>query len=654
MDDKKTQADIANSIKREANHARIAEEKRKRDENSKNRRDNKRDSDSGVKRQAELIDNIKREGELTRSGDDDSLRSVSVGVEKFGEVFASMREAITRQSSTLMDIAASGFSMLKITEDAEERTRLRDELGRAERTDTSEQRGGSGSSGDGSGSGAPAAAQMGFLQTLLTTLGPGFGGFIGAALGGAASLLSVRAIGGLLLRAIPLAVLAPYIGNFVSTIVEVGLRDAGASPEFIASISNPVNRAAIGGALGLVFGARGAAVGAMAGLFSSFGENMLASLGLTDGDISDETWRILGVDFNASTVTQAMSGALGGALILLAPALLRLSGGLLLAALTGPVGLAALTGAALVGSVVLVEGWLERRQNAFIAELEERTAAGFAGLDAVQNDQAPGVLRRTALGIGLSRAGNAAEELEVFRQTVSGSLEAITPDTPVEMGGQFEFKIPEGEILESLRESFSNILGENPNLQRLSESAFEDIAFSAEELRVQSVIDLVNTERERRSLFEGVSETYERIRDLEERRTDYIQEIGMDNTSFTRNVDSALAEQRRFLATLSTDIAALRGSTEARSVFSQVIPEVEPAFIFQPSMMGGVNPTEVLSILEDALLSQSDVAPIIVTSAPTIAPVQNTVRGATTYNNQRITSIGAGHGRGSGMAGFAN
>jgi hypothetical protein len=50
---------------------------------------------------------------------------------------------------------------------------------------------------------------------------------------------------------------------------------------------------------------------------------------------------------------------------------------------------------------------------------------------------------------------------------------------------------------------------------------------------------------------------------------------------------------------------------------------------------------------------QGNSAPIIIANAPTVAPVNNNVRGNTNYNSQRITTTGTGTG-GSGLGRFAN
>lgn len=59
-----------------------------------------------------------------------------------------------------------------------------------------------------------------------------------------------------------------------------------------------------------------------------------------------------------------------------------------------------------------------------------------------------------------------------------------------------------------------------------------------------------------------------------------------------------------------------------------------------------------IASVETAAMNNGQMQPIIITNAPTVAPVNNNVTGPTNVNNQRVTSIGSGGG--SGLARFAN
>ena len=60
-----------------------------------------------------------------------------------------------------------------------------------------------------------------------------------------------------------------------------------------------------------------------------------------------------------------------------------------------------------------------------------------------------------------------------------------------------------------------------------------------------------------------------------------------------------------------------------------------------------------IASVESAAMTGNQTAPIIITNAPTVAPVNNNVTGPTNINNSRVTAIGNGSG-GSGLGRFAN
>ena len=64
------------------------------------------------------------------------------------------------------------------------------------------------------------------------------------------------------------------------------------------------------------------------------------------------------------------------------------------------------------------------------------------------------------------------------------------------------------------------------------------------------------------------------------------------------------------------------------------------------------NMLEIKRMVEEFVSSQSVASPIIVTNAPTIAPVNNNIRGATNVSNQRISGVSTSNG--SGLGRFAN
>ena len=60
-----------------------------------------------------------------------------------------------------------------------------------------------------------------------------------------------------------------------------------------------------------------------------------------------------------------------------------------------------------------------------------------------------------------------------------------------------------------------------------------------------------------------------------------------------------------------------------------------------------------IASVESAAMGGANSPPVIITNAPTVAPVNNNVTGPTNVSNQRVTSVGNGGG-GSGLARFAN
>lgn len=151
------------------------------------------------------------------------------------------------------------------------------------------------------------------------------------------------------------------------------------------------------------------------------------------------------------------------------------------------------------------------------------------------------------------------------------------------------------------------------------------------------------------------------------------------------NLNQQLAEQRRLMAEgdmynwrgksreaivseLEADLAALPqyrtgspgfmdfgpGSLAMLHGVEAVVPRNTPAgeFLAQnfdenlKPIMGRI------ASVETAAINNRPMQPIIISNAPTVAPVNNNVTGPTNVNNQRVTSIGTGSG--SGLARFAN
>jgi hypothetical protein len=333
----------------------------------------------------------------------------------------------------------------------------------------------------------------GIMSTLLSGLGPGIGTFIGAALGISSwKNLGLRA-GSLLIRAIPLAALAPAIGSFIGDFINTSLTSAGMEGELASALTDPLAHSIMWGSLGLIFGKRGALVGFVGSLVSYFSENLLSTLGMTSDGMSETVLSAFGFDFSTLGLTQTVLAALGGTLALLAPKLLTLAGSVLLPILTGPIGLAALTGAALIGTIYMVKNWLEERRTQFIQDLEENVRRGFANLDDVATEGDISGIRRIGLMTGIVSPSNRTEELDALRRTISTSVGgAIVTDGPYDPS-QLYRNLPETE-LETFRSSVNTIVGETP-LTSLSDTNLTDLNSIAEMLNMQDLIEEIRQAR---------------------------------------------------------------------------------------------------------------------------------------------------------------
>lgn len=603
------------------------------------------------KKQKELIDNIRNEGHLTRSADEDSLRSVKTGFDKFADVFSSMKNAVIEQGSILLGLCETQEKILKINEDTLERQRIKDELEKVTRTEVNPRETESNTSGESGGD--RITPSPGFMERLIAGIGPGIGGFIGAAIGGITGMLgSSRAAMGILFRSVPLIALAPYIGDFVSTIVETGLRDYGSSEEFISSVSDPVTRAAIGGSLGLIFGRRGAMVGIMAGLVSSYASNVLNALGLDDETVTDETWSLLGLDFSTLGATKTILGVLGGSLVLLAPTLLRLATRMLATVLSGPVGLAALVGGSLVGIAGIIDNWLEERRSAFIEELEERTAAGFASLDRVATAPDIPFGRRIGLAFG-AEPETAMEELRSINSTANAATQFVSGN--LELGEPVVAAVPDGTQRDGLIQSVTNILGDDPNtaIRNISDDAIDLLENLGNSLRLPDILELVNAERNRRELQSTIESIRQDIEGNRNTRNNYISEFpDFENSTYLMRLDNHIEQLEIQLSNLTARLSRVDnpfGSFNAELLEGDLNPS---SIMVSPSIMGRVNPLSVLERIEEDAAGNTGAPSVVIANAPTVAPINNNVRGGTTYNNQRFNSGNTGSSFGLGR--FAN
>jgi hypothetical protein len=209
------------------------------------------------KKQEEIIERLKAEGQLIRNTGTNSLKSIKVELEKFSVVFEAMNESIINQGDILFDILDVQKQILGIEEDTAEKEKRRRDLESVEKTLI-----------EGRAEESFDLQRMDFNDSstsfngFFRRIGPGLGAFLGAALGGAAALLSPGLIGRRLITAIPIITLAPFIADFVTQFIESGLKDlnvlneSGFQEETKKGLSSAIKWPLIGFALGGWWGAK--------------------------------------------------------------------------------------------------------------------------------------------------------------------------------------------------------------------------------------------------------------------------------------------------------------------------------------------------------------------------------------------------------------
>lgn len=608
------------------------------------------------KQHNELVDRLKKEGRLTRNSGTNSLKSIKLEVGKFDDALSAMRSKLKDQTVAINDLLGVQKVALDLEESEIERQKKKDQLESVQKT-VSDKKTEEKTSPERVTN--KAAASPGMLGGFFQRIGPGLGGFLGAALGGLAAMMSPMRLGGLLLRAVPLVTLAPLIGDFIGDFVGAGLKDMGADPQVTEQMRETFNKAGRWGAMGAIFGPKGAAIGFFAGAMSSFGKSLLERFGIgEDGDLS-----ILGIDVNTLAGSETILAVLGGTLALLAPSLLKLTGKLLLGALTGPVGIAVLTGAALVGTVALVNNWLENRRDRFINELEEKTAEGFASLNEVVSEEDIGFFRRMALSLG-AKPETVTEELDVLRRTVEGASE---------LTGMGDFGSPESRVVldterrESLHRSVQSTLESIESLNDLSTRNLMDLQSIANQLQMKELSGTITNLLERNRIEADISQ-------LQEQRLNLIQGMGLsEQDPRVVEINAAIDQKKEMSAGLS-NVEQFRlgskgfqdfgsGSLAMLHGIEAVVPRETPAGEmlaamfdekFQPKFE--VNTNRMTPVLEKISTAAHNVVNNIVFAPTSVSPVTSIQQGGSTVSSvtqNSVTSFGGGNG-GSGLGRFAN
>jgi hypothetical protein len=243
--------------------------------------------------------------------------------------------------------------------------------------------------------------------------------------------LSIAGIGALLIKGGIFAALAPAIGTFIEDFVETALLDLGASSEAAKSFGSALGRAGTFAALGSIFGKRTALLFGIAGGASSIFDDEIRDLFDSNKDGIVEAF---GMQLSADNVVMGIGAALGGALVLVLPKLIPAIVGPMIGLLMGPVGLAAVTAAVIVGGATLFGNYLNDKRAEFIKEIDKYIGQGIEGM---KNEKDVGFLNSLGLQMGLTDPSTTTEAMIGLEATASNFKTAMVrggrgPLTPEE------------------------------------------------------------------------------------------------------------------------------------------------------------------------------------------------------------------------------
>jgi hypothetical protein len=576
-----------------------------------------------------IVERLRQEGQLTRNSGTNSIKAVRSELAKFNDVFQSINSNVVEQTQILRETLQLQM----------------EEAGKAERARQLEEARRSGPSTTETTPSTERAErrtqrnESSHLSGLAALFGGGLGGFGGAVTGSA--LAALRAP----LRTAILAAVAPAIGKMVGEFAESALIEIGTNAEVATRFGQAANFAGLAGMIGLAFRKRMGLVAAAGGAAAAFSDELLDVIG-----IEDENVTIFGQEFKSNFLAFGGLAAIGATAALIAPSLLGLAGKLIVGALIGPVGLAALTGAAVAGTVLLIEDWIEQRKNVFLKELENETAKGLGNVGRIKKGDSPNIFRRLQLYFG-SEARTPGEELTAAIQqiertgrlsesdVIGGIGETVARTLTPEQIKNTEtilrniLNIPESADLSSF--DFSQI-----NLSKLSDDLLNDMRRVSEMIGLDGLIARLD---DATAIVERTTEIQDRISNLIVERqsieeSSSISSIPLSQSQIGRitQIQDEISELNQHLKEINGYSAGTRGFQDfGRGSFAvlhgreAVVPEATPAGQFLKNYFDENWQPLISRVNEVANAATSQFAGSITYAPVTMTPItnNNNVRG---------------------------
>lgn len=647
--------------------------------------EDKKDQDQ--KQHDQLIDRLRREGQLIRNSGTNSLRSLKVEVGKFDDALSAMKDKMRDQTVAFKDLLDVQKTSLEIENSEIQRKQRKDQLESVEKTVS----GGSEEKTSSSLVSNSDVKSSVISGTFSRGIGPGLAGFLGAALGGLSSVISPMRLGGLLLRGIPIVALAPLIGEFVGGFTEASLRDilgrnlvegedlTEAQNSFIDSFSGSVGRVAIWTALGAIFGRRMALIFGAAGLGAEAASPAIERLLEKTGFSEDGIVEAFGQEFDSDKVSMGIGAVMSGlvARTLLTPGLWR-----------NRIGIPALVIGAVLAFSEPLKNWLESQGASKTLSEEIVNYTGFVATGASLGMMfgPTGALVGAAIGLALGIGSSLVRWLG----RIKDSQEAIFQDQIAETEKIIEAALEEGRNLtEEEARKLSETMSEARRRQNLAigEEGRREAAEVEENVRnilsgspldpsggvSQDQIDnrvnaaLAGDENALRELFDFAKAREEKRGNLRRsiRDEDAFIERFMRSMDFSKEwsdlMDEALENSFRSgtkgfqdfgkssFATLHGIEAVVPRQTPAGAILEKMFDEdFEPKFDVK-----GIN--RINPVLEQISSSAHNVANNIVFAPTTLSPVTSVQQGGSNVSSVTQNSITSfGDSSGSGLGRFAN